>query len=362
MGKAAALGRVFGGGCRSLHIFLWNHPGDTSEFTKSMLLEATRAFHETIAPPGLEELHILGSLMPEKMLLEICGANPRMVELSINSIFPLSTGVLASVGLACPLLTTVDLSTGGLSEAEAYAMHFPRLETLRFGVRGEGTQSNRYIPAGLNLIEESVARCVQATRCDFDDCVVTPALAECVLRSSLPSRVTYLNLYCSQVTSKTVLAFAASFQNLTSLLLPPTFAGPFDSDAYEYGDPDFYEAIWRARPTITEMDVSYVDGADIEVVCRLFPLKNLTIMHHAFEYGSTTLVDTILASPCRDTLVEVGISCTSASELLRLVTTLKNLKNLIDSDMVEPDEPEPDSEKIFERIDHIMASRGGAFY
>ena len=248
---------------------------------------------------------------------------------------------------------------------EAYAMHFPRLETLRFGVPGKGTQSNRYIPAEIPLIEASVARCVQATRCDFDECVVTPALAECVLRSSLPSRVTYLNLYCSQVTSKTVLAFAASFQNLTSLLLPPTFAGPFDSDpdlAYEYGDPDFYEAIWRARPTITEMDVSYVDGADLEVVCRLFPLKNLKILHHPFEYGSTTLVDTILASPCRDTLVEVGLSFTSASELLRLVTTLKNLKTLIDSDMAEPDEPEPDSEKIFERIDHIMESRGGAFY
>ena len=53
VGKAAALGRVFGGGCRRLHIFLWKKEGDTSEDTKTMLLEATRAFHETIAPPGL---------------------------------------------------------------------------------------------------------------------------------------------------------------------------------------------------------------------------------------------------------------------------------------------------------------------
>ena len=309
--------------------------------------------------------------MPDDMLLEICGANPRMVTLSIDG--PLPRSVLASVGLVCPLLTRVHLSTGGLCEAEAYAMYFPRLQTLRFGVRGEGAQSNRhnrYIiqPAGLKLIEESAARCVEATGCDFDECVVTPALAECVLRSSLPSRVTYLNLYCSEVTKETVLAFAASFQNLTSLLLPPTFALPFDSDSDSDSDaralanPDFYNSLWSARPTITEMDVTYVDGADLEVVCRLFPLKNLSIMHHAFEYGSTTLVDTILASPCRDTLVEVGVSCTSASELLRLVTTLKNVKTLIDSDMAEPDEHEPDSEKIFERIDHIMASRGGAFY
>ena len=251
-------------------------------------------------------------------------------------------------------------------------MHFPRLETLRFGVPGKGTQSNRYIPAEIPLIEASVARCVQATRCDFDECVVTPALAECVLRSSLPSRVTYLNLYCSQVTSKTVLAFAASFQNLTSLLLPPTFALPFDSDsdsdsdARALADPDFYNSLWSARPTITEMDVSYVDGADLEVVCRLFPLKNLNIMHHAFESGSTALVDTILASPCRDTLVEVGLSFTSASELLRLVTTVNNLKNLVYNDMGEsddlPDEPDTDREEISARIDHIMASRGGTFW
>mmetsp|Transcript_10792 Transcript_10792/g.37214 ORF Transcript_10792/g.37214 Transcript_10792/m.37214 type:complete len:426 (-) Transcript_10792:405-1682(-) len=362
--KAAALGRVFGGGCRSLHIYLYNDR-DASEDTKTMLLEATRAFHETIAPPGLEELHIQ-VVMPEKMLLEICGANPRMVTLSINT-GPLPRSVLASVGLVCPLLTRVHLSTGGLCEAEAYAMHFPRLETLRFGVRGEGTQSNRYIiqPAGLKLIEESAARCVEATGCDFDECVVTPALAECVLRSSLPSRVTYLNLYCSQVTMQTVLAFAASFQNLTSLLLPPTFAVlPFDSDDREYGSPEFYEAIWRARPTITEMDVSYADGADLEVVCRLFPLKNLTVTHHTFEFGSTTLVDIILASPCRDTLIEVGISCTSATEVLRLITTLENVKEFYYNDMTQPDpdEPEPDSDEIFDRIDHIMKSRGGRCY
>ena len=363
--KAAALGRVFGGGCRSLYIFLWNKR-DASEDAKMVLLEAVRTFHETITPPGLKELHIgSGVVMPDDMLLEICGANPRMVTLSIDD--PLPRSVPASVGLVCPLLTRVHLSTGGLCEAEAYAMHFPRLETLRFGVRGEGAQSSRYIiqPAGLKLIEESAARCVEATGCDFDDCVVTPALAECVLRSSLPSRVTYLNLYCSQVTIQTVLAFAASFQNLTSLLLPPTFAVlPFDSDDREYGSPEFYEAIWRARPTITEMDVSYADGADLEVVCRLFPLKNLTVTHHTFEFGSTTLVDIILASPCRDTLIEVGIACTSATEVLRLITTLENVKDFHYNDMTQPDpdEPEPDSDEIFERIDHILKSRGGICY
>ena len=130
------------------------------------------------------------------------------------------------------------------------------------------------------------------------------------------------------------------------------------------GSPAFYQSLWSARPTITEMDVSYVDATTLELVCRLFPLESLTVLHHNMEFGSTTLVDIILASPCRGTLKDMRIAGTGFSEALRLVTTMGNLKSFSYNEMNDPEldsEAEQEFDEICSRIRKIIVGRGGEF-
>ena len=365
--KAAAVGRVLGGGCRTLY-FSYRSEQEPQSDPHDKFLEAFYTFVPFTSPPGLQNLQIGDPEMRDDQLLEMCRNCPRLVYLCLPGVV-VSRSLAARISLACPLLESVYFKTGDppISEAEDFAMEFPKLKILRFGNRSD---SGMYIPSKLEMIEESAARCLGADMLDFEQCIVVPALADCLLRTSLPSRVTRLFLEESAISRSTILVFATAFQKLRTIYLPEVFAVPFDSEDhvafYESagGSPAFYQSLWNARPTITALSLSGVDATTLELVCRLFPLESLTVLHHNMEFGSTTLVDIILASPCRGTLKDMRIAGTGFSEALRLVTTMGNLKSFSYYDWGDPSrdsEAEQEFDEICSRIRKIIVGRGGEF-
>jgi len=300
----------------------------------------------------------------------MCRNCPRLVYLCLPGVV-VSRSLAVRISLACPLLEKVYFKIGDppISEAEDFAMEFPKLKILRFGNR---SYDSMYIPSKLEMIEESAARCLGADMLDFEQCIVVPALADCLLRTSLPSRVTWLCFEESEISQSTILAFATAFQKLRTIYLPAVFAVPFSDDSLSHmafyesagGSPAFYQSLWSARPTITALSLPGVDATTLELVCRLFPLESLTILHHNMEFGSTTLVDIILASPCRGTLKDMRVAGTGVSEALRLVTTMGNLKSFSYNEWGDPSrdsEAEQEFDEICSRIEKIIVGRGGEF-
>ena len=325
--KAAALGRVFGGGCKKLTV----SAEDWSEDKNTMMLEAACVFQKAISPRSLESLTISSLVMPDAWILEMCRANPRLVWLTLypHGRTPLDRNLVAEIGRVCPLLNEVSLPRAGMCEAEAFAMHFPNIPVLRFGWVARGSNVNgQYVPKAFDRIAESAERCLKAEECDFENCVVEPELVECLLRTSLPSRMTCLKFDWNATLASTVLALVAACPKLQDLHLPRTFYDPSDPDERELASPSFYRTLFRTRPTITTLELGFFfETSGLEAVCQNFPLKTLILGHNHMEFESTAVVDVLLASPIRDTLTHIELTHTSATQVLRLVTSMENLKD-----------------------------------
>ena len=326
--KAAALGRVFGGGCKKVTV---SGADDWSEDKNTMMLEAACVFQKAIGPRSLEDLTIDSLVMPDAWILEMCRANPRLVCLTLypHGRTPFDGNILAEIGRACPLLNEISLPKGGMCEAEAFAMHFPNIPVLRFGWVARGSNVNgQYVPKAFDRIAESAERCLKAEECDFENCVVEPELVECLLRTSLPSRMTCLKFDWNATLASTVLALVAACPKLQDLHLPRTFYDPSDPDERELASPSFYRTLFRTRPTITTLELGFFfETSGLEAVCQNFPLKTLILCHNHMEFESTAVVDVLLASPIRDTLTHVELTHMSATQVLRLVTSMENLKD-----------------------------------
>lgn len=326
--KAAALGRVFGGGCKKVTV---SGADDWSEDKNRMMLEAACVFQKAISPRSLESLTIDSLVMPDAWILEMCRANPRLVCLTLypHGRTPFDGNILAEIGRACPLLNEISLPKGGMCEAEAFAMHFPNIPVLRFGWVARGSNVNgQYVPKAFDRIAESAERCLKAEECDFENCVVEPELVECLLRTSLPSRMTCLKFDWNATLASTVLALVAACPKLQDLHLPRTFYDPSDPDERELASPSFYRTLFRTRPTITTLELGFFfETSGLEAVCQNFPLKTLILCHNHMEFESTAVVDVLLASPIRDTLTHVELTHMSATQVLRLVTSMENLKD-----------------------------------
>ena len=388
---AAALGRVFGGGCEKLEVSgSWN----VSEARKTMMLEAVRTFQKANSPRSLDTLRIFGLVMPDALILEMCRANPRLVSLDLDphGVTSLNRNLLAEIGRACPLLNDISLPRAGMCEAEAFAMHFPNIPVLRFGWYDPHSNSGGiytpYAPSAFDRIAESAER-VKAEVCDFDDCVVKPELVECLLRTSFPSRVTCLKFAWNATLASTLLALVAACPKLQDLRLPRIFFNPSNPNASEgeIASPSFYRTLFRTRPTITTLELGFFnETSGLEAVCQNFPLKTLILGHNHMDFESTAVVDVILASPCRDTLTNVELTYMSATQVLRLVTTMENLKDaripayfcmrardgraqVHYNGWRDPShETDPDADLLdwgttaYDRLGEIMRSRGGEFH
>ena len=326
--KAAALGRVFGGGCKKVDV---TGADDWSEDKNTMMLEAACVFQKAISPRSLENLTISSLVMPDAWILEMCRANPRLACLTLypHGRTPLDRIILAEIGRACPLLNEISLPRAGMCEAEAFAMHFPNIPVLRFGWVARGSNVNgQYVPKAFDRIAESAERCLKAEECDFENCVVEPELVECLLRTSLPSRMTCLKFDWNATLASTVLALVAACPKLQDLHLPRTFYDPSDPDERELASPSFYRTLFRTRPTITTLELGFFfETSGLEAVCQNFPLKTLILGHNHMEFESTAVVDVLLASPIRDTLTHIELTHMSATQVLRLVTSMENLKD-----------------------------------
>ena len=364
---AAALGRVFGGGCRHLHVTRYV----VTEEATAILLEAVCAYiHELSFPPGFEELNILKLDIPDEMLLEICRGSPRLASLTLSYTPPPET--CRALGEACPELAEVRFPSaqfqggggspcacGTISQAEDFAWHFPKIKLLRFGVHDDAidTLGTRYVPLAFDRIEESAERCAEADACDFGECVVELALVDCLLRTTLPSRVTWLYFHNAVVSESVLIKLVAACPNLERLILPATFSG---GD----GSPAFYNSLFRARPTLLELELGWVDEIDLKVILRS-SLKSLDMSYQdAFPFRSTALVDIILASPCCETLEHITISRLCQTEVLRLITGMVNLTYCCYNSWNDGDEREsegPEYDKLSAQMEEIMERRGGSY-
>ena len=294
----AARGRVFGGGCRSLS---FECPWE--------LLSSFRSF--VINTEGrLRTMYITTTPIAVRPLMVMLRACPLLTQLSLDWVCPTSTKLAfttldkidqlaAEISRACPLLEDVRLPRVGgethqLCQAETFAMHFPRVRSLKFyGIWRIGPQLIYYEPSHFDRIEEAGRRCVCADELDLSESHVSPALVEVLVRTPLRERVTSIDCsFNTDVSPGTMLQCSRGFVSLRKLALPEKFPAT----------PAFYDSLWRARPELKSLHLmsSFDDDSCIRMICERFSLEEL----HLWSMKSLTpaVVDMILSSPCARTL------------------------------------------------------------
>jgi len=309
--KIEALGRVFGSGCEYL----------VTEVSDGMGMETALRSFVASTKRRLIIIHIADVSMSAYSVRQICKSSPLLEGLSIlRGPTELADDCAKEIGRACPLLKIVTLPRSGQSPAESWAMHFPKLRHLNFF---RDRDERFYEPTNYTQIEESAKRCLEATY-RFPDCVVKPALAACLLRTPLPSRVSKLefSMEC-QIAPSTILTLARGLHELVDLHLPWFFEHT----------PAFYDALFEARPEITKLkiEVELMDDASFARACQ-FRLIRLQFEQWSQNPGlSEAYVDMILASPCRQTLewLHFEYFIVDANQLHRLVCGCPSLHDII---------------------------------
>lgn len=311
--KIEALGRVFGSGCGYL----------VTEVSDGMGMEAALRSFVASTKRRLIIIHIADVSMSAYSVRQICKSSPLLECLSIRrGPKELADDCAEEISATCPLLKMVTLPPSAQSPAESWAMHFPKLPHLNFF---RDRDERFYEPTNYTQIEESAKRCLEVSTYRFPDCVVKPALAACLLRTPLPSRVSELefSMEC-QIAPSTVLTLARGLQELVDLHLPWFFEHT----------PAFYDALFEARPEITKLniEVEFMDDASFARACQ-FRLIRLQFEQWSQSSGlSEAYVDMILASPCRQTLEWLHFEyfdIVDANQLHRLVCGCPSLHDII---------------------------------
>ena len=345
-----AIGRVFGPTYRELWVY--SAPGD--------MLTACTAFAAN-THGALETIEIRADLSVEA-LLQICKTSPRLTKLRVRSYNPLPrdppnqpadyySAFASSVALLCPLLSDVDFPSGTRSSSrspmETWAKHFSKLKKLSLS-----TGYVEHVPSAFDQIEAAATQCVEATVCDLNACIVHPNLVECLLRTSLSTRLTRLSLSETTILPKTLIDAARGFVCLRELHLP---------DDFDEGR-RFYKSLAQARPEITRLYCGYGNTADdacLRLICKRFRLETLVIV--AMDSLTEDAVPMILETPCRQSLREFGISYVGAARLPAIHALVAGCPLLSRLDW-EDDEPTPPSEYAFEdAIESLLVSRGGGW-
>lgn len=288
--KVEAVGRVLGGGCKSLNII----PGSDD------LIAAYRSFIVN-AQHGLVDIHVR-HVFPLHLLAELCGLTRNLRQLIFTSLGPNPwnyteselVDFAAQLGPACPFLENFHLPNLVICPAEMFNKHFSKREVVEFG--GDGI--NWYTPTRFDRIEESIAAC-ETNDLGFEGrVVVEPELIECLLRTSLADRLESLHFGETRIEESTILEAARGFRNLRSLRLPFENTYPLA----------FHESLANIRPELIDFDFgicSYADDEVVRLVCARYSLKVI----HLDEMSNVTpaFVDIILASPCSETLTALDV-------------------------------------------------------
>ena len=347
--KIAAIGRVFGSGCRSLS-FGTVQSDEAYEARKSLQNFVTSTNGQlrslSYSYSGASSQYFS---MPE--LLELCRACPLLRSLFVHG--P-PTGIItaanldefaSAVGSACPRLRSVWLPSPR-SPAEDYQRHFPRIECLNF-MRSGSASAFRW-----DGVEAMLRACVHATEVDLTSETVSPRLVDLILAAPAAGRLKSLYLGADTVISpESILRFARGLGALSELHLP---------DGFEV-ESAFYSALVQARPAIAKLGLgcgNRLRDDELRIICDGLPLEHLELLY--VVNLTDRAIDIILESPCAQNIrsIEVSGSQFSPACVLRLLRGCPKLANF-DWEIYR-DHPSPiEHGQNVDEINALLKSRGG---
>ena len=347
--KIAAIGRVFGSGCRSL-TFGTVQSDEAYEARKSLQNFVTSTNGQlrslSYSYSGASSQYFS---MPE--LRELCRACPLLRSLFVHG--P-PTGIItadnldefaSAVGSACPRLRCVWLPSPR-SPAEDYQRHFPRIECLNF-MRAGSASAFRW-----DGVEAMLRACVHATEVDLTSETVSPRLVDLILAAPAAGRLKSLYLGSETVISpESILRFARGLGALSELHLPDRFEG----------ESAFYSALVQARPAIAKLGLgcgNRLRDDELRIICDGLPLEHLELLY--VVNLTDRAIDIILESPCAQNIrsIEVSGSQFSPACVLRLLRGCPKLANF-DWEIYR-DHPSPiEHGQNVDEINALLKSRGG---
>ncbi len=307
----AAIGRVFGVGCRDL-FFLGVKSDECVSALRDLVMSTNGQLRKLSSLGGTTE-HPTTVMVPKPVLLEMCRACPLLEYLYLfhahDSITANVDDFASALGSACPLLNRVSFPVpGGRSPAEEYQWYFPKLKCLRFNCRGGSG------PIRWDKIELTLRKCVHAMEVDLMDDTVSPRLVDLILAAPVADRLKVLDLSCdTDISPESILRFARGLELLTDLRLPWKFNG----------ESEFYRSLVQARPTIVRLSLglgNMLDDEDVRIICHGLRLEYLELS--SVENLTDRAIDIILESPCAQTLRSLEVAYApqfSSRDVLRLV-------------------------------------------
>ncbi len=339
--KIAALGRVFGSGCRSLTFESLN-----SEEYVSVLQDFVTS------TDGQLRFFYSGessSYFSMPALLELVRACPLLKTLivhgSSSSIITAANldDFASAVGSACPLLEYVRLPHQR-SMAEDYQWHFPRFKCISFYRCGD------FSAICWDKIELTLRTCVHATGVDLSAQTVSPRLVDLILAAPGAGRIKGLDFNEATISPELILRLAGGLEALSDLQFPHNF------DAGRA----FYSSLVRARPSIAKFSLGFCNKLDddaLRIVCHGLRLERLELTYA--QNLTDRAIDIILESPCADTLRSIDIGYDhqfSSEDVLRLVRGCTELAQLEwENDDLDRD---VDGANV-DAVDALLVSRGG---
>ena len=345
----AAIGRVFGIGCRDL-FFLGVKSDECVSALRDLVMSTNGQLRKLSSLGGTPD-HPEIVMVPKPVLLDMCRACPLLEYLYLDNAHDSITANVddfaSALGSACPLLNSVSFPIpGGRSPAEDYQWYFPRSVCLRFG-----RAANTHLPIRWDKIELTLRTCVHATEVGLMDDTVSPRLVDLILAAPVASRLKSLDLSGdTDISPESILRFAGGLGALSDLRLPNYFNG----------ESAFYRSLVQARPAIVRLRLGFdnkLDDEDLRIICHGLPLEILDLV--SVENLTDRAIDVILESPCAQTLRSLDVSFApyfSSRDVLRLVRGCPELATLEwESDELDRN---VDSANVA-AVDALLMSRGG---
>ena len=346
-----AMGRIFGGGCRSLAFGGLKSEECVSALQSFVTSTKGQLRYLNYVSPG----HSLCSM---SALLEMCRASPLLTDLRVHG----SPGSIISaanlddfasaVSIACPLLETVLLQRPR-SPAEDYLWRFPRAKSIDL---------SRYLsdsggPICYDNVELTLRSCVNAFEIEFAEITVTSQLVDLIVAAPVASRLKSLNFSDDAMCSpELILRLAGGLEALSDLQFPYYFDG----------GSQFFRSMVLARPGIVNLNLAFccIDHEGLKIICEGLRLEHLDLSYNEIRLAGSLAIEAIVESPCAQTLRSIDICYLpfDPEELLQLVRGCPKLATLeweapkdLDFPHCSPIQDGP----AVDAINALLKSRGG---
>ena len=321
-----AIGRVFGAGCRILDIPSHTEPVSAVATGLEPFLTSTGGL--------LTELYDDNNAITPDHLLILCRACPLLKRLGVKNVPNIQPADFVAVSQACPLLEHVVLPTGGLSPAETYARHFPRLRELKFTRESRDSQT----PIRFDMIAIAAETCLHVSEITCpQDASVTPEFVARLLETPLRDRVTKLCFAGGSrdhlLLPETCLQLVRGFRNLGELTAPNMSAlSPTMSRT------EFFEQLALAAPNLRGFFISSdIDDECTSIICNRWQLEEITLfvcrISEPFVCVTPAVLDIINKSSSARSLRKAHLLSLEkdwgAAELLGIVQGCPNLKEVL---------------------------------